>query len=145
MAAMAGDSKAIMAIADRLRDDVLPDIGVRMEDKGSGSSTSTIWKLEDPETLRKERDQKAAEVAAKEAAKVEAARKLAEKAEKGKISPQDMFKGMTDLYSQFAEDGMPTHDAAGEPLAKAQVKKLQKEHSKQGESYQKHLASLDKA
>jgi cysteinyl-tRNA synthetase len=33
-AAMAGDAKAVLALTDKLRDDVLPDLGVRIEDKG---------------------------------------------------------------------------------------------------------------
>lgn len=42
-----------------------------------------------------------------------------------------MFRTQTDLYSQFNEDGVPTHDAAGEKLSKAAFKKLQKEWEKQ--------------
>jgi ABC-type multidrug transport system fused ATPase/permease subunit len=36
LAAMSGDTKAVLEAADGLRDNVLPDLGVRMEDKGSG-------------------------------------------------------------------------------------------------------------
>lgn len=35
-------------------DDVLPELGVRMEDRSHGD----IWKLDDPEILRKERQQR---------------------------------------------------------------------------------------
>ena len=35
-------------------DDVLPELGVRMEDRSNGD----IWKLDDPELLRKERQQR---------------------------------------------------------------------------------------
>lgn len=50
----------MLSIADKLRDDILPELGVRMEDKGSGSEVSSIWKLEAPEVLRMERMQKEA-------------------------------------------------------------------------------------
>lgn len=42
-----------------------------------------------------------------------------------------MFKGQTDLYSQFDAEGIPTHDAAGEPLTKSGIKKLKKDWEKQ--------------
>lgn len=47
------------------------------------------------------------------------------------MDPVDMFKGQTDLYSQFDSDGVPTHDAAGEPLSKSGIKKLKKDWDKQ--------------
>ena len=34
--------------------------------------------------------------------------------------------------------GLPTHDAAGEPLSKGQIKKLVKEQTKQKSLYEKH-------
>ena len=45
-ASIDGDIKAVLDATDNIRDNVLPDLGVRMEDKGSGKYTSTIWKLE---------------------------------------------------------------------------------------------------
>eukprot|EP00298_Acanthocystis_sp_HF-20_P013833 c20521_g1_i3.p1 GENE.c20521_g1_i3~~c20521_g1_i3.p1 ORF type:complete len:320 (+),score=81.32 c20521_g1_i3:40-960(+) len=44
---------------------------------------------------------------------------------------KEMFKSETDKYSQFDEDGVPTHDAEGAPLAKSGIKKLRKEWEKQ--------------
>ena len=40
IAAMSGDSKAVLRAADDLRDLVLPEVGVRMEDQVSSSSSS---------------------------------------------------------------------------------------------------------
>lgn len=139
-AAIAGDVKTVLRLADQLRDDVLPELGIRLEDKGSGSEVSSVWKLEDPEVLRKEKALKEAARLAKEQQKEEAARKLAEKEEKAKISPKVMFLSMTDLYSAFDETGMPTHDKEGQPLAKAAIKKLQKDYAKQQELHEKYLA-----
>ena len=142
LAAISGDTKAVLAAADALRDDVLPDLGVRMEDKGSGADVVTVWKLDDPDVLRKERALKEEAKQAKEAQKAEAARKQREKEEKAKVPPIEMFLGMNDLYSVFdATTGMPTHDKAGEPLSKAAVKKLQKEYEKQTELYNKYMES----
>jgi len=52
------------------------------------------------------------------------------------ISPLDMFKSLTQLYSKFDENGIPTHDAAGEELSKSSVKKLKKEWEKQKALYE---------
>lgn len=132
----------MLAAADSLRDDVLPDLGVRMEDSGSGGDVQTVWKLDDPATLRMERDQKEAAKKAKEEQKAEARRKQLEREEKAKIAPEEMFRGMTDLYSAFDERGMPTHDAKGEPVSKKLQKKLEKDMEKQREVHQKYLASI---
>ncbi len=48
-----------------------------------------------------------------------------------KIPPQDFFRSQIDLYSIFDIHGIPTHDAAGEPLSKSAIKKLRKEWEKQ--------------
>lgn len=142
LAAIAGDTKSVLSIADELRDEILPDVGVRMEDKGSGDNVITVWKLDNPEVLKKEKEQKVAAKQAKELQKQEAARKLAEKEAKAKIHPKDMFLSMTDLYSTFGDDGTPSHDKAGEPLSKGALKKLQKEYSKQLELHEKHVAKV---
>ncbi|DAZ92726.1 TPA: hypothetical protein N0F65_012509 [Lagenidium giganteum] len=70
------------------------------------------------------------------------AQQLALKLEKMKISPQDLFKSQTDLYSQFDAEGLPTHDAAGVALTKNQVKKLKKEQDKQKKLYESKTSSL---
>jgi cysteinyl-tRNA synthetase len=141
LAAMAKDNMAVLQAADQLRDLILPDVGVRMEDKGTGANVVTVWKLDDPEVLRREREQKEAQKLEKEKQKMETQRKLREKEEKAKVDPATMFLSMTDLYSAFDENGVPTHDATTkEPLSKGAIKKLQKEWEKQKESYDKYLA-----
>lgn len=69
--------------------------------------------------------------AAARSRKDEQARQAAEKDAKKKLAPQDMFRSETDKYSKFDEDGVPTHDAAGEPLSKSGIKKLRKDWDKQ--------------
>jgi hypothetical protein len=41
--AITNDSKAILAAADDLRDMILPDLGVRLEDKGSGNAAFQLF------------------------------------------------------------------------------------------------------
>lgn len=140
VAAISGDTKAVLAAADDLRDLVLPEVGVRMEDQGSGVNVTTKWKLDDPAAMRMERALKEEARAEKERQKAETARRQKEKEEKAKIPPKDMFLAQTDLYSKFDEAGLPSHDKEGEPLAKAALKKLQKEQAAQKAAYEKFLA-----
>ena len=145
IAAISGDSKAVLSAADALRDTILPDLGVRMEDKGSGVDVVTIWKLDDPEVLRQERKLKEEAKAEKERQKLETLKKQKEKEEKAKIPPSEMFLSLTDLYSAFDDTGLPTHDKAGEPLSKAAIKKLQKDQAKQTELYEKYKGGIGSA
>jgi cysteinyl-tRNA synthetase len=137
LAAIRGDTKEVLQLADRLRDDVLPVLGVRMEDKGSGADVVTVWKLDDPETMKKERAQKDAAKAEKEKQKEEMARLAAEREARAAIPPEQMFLSMKELYSAFDEQGIPTADEKGEPLSKGVQKKLAKEHAKQKELHDK--------
>jgi cysteinyl-tRNA synthetase len=137
--AVGGDSQAVLAAADTLRDVILPDLGVRIEEKGSGSETTSVWKLCDPEAMRLEREQKEAAKLEKEKQKAEARRKAQEKEEKAKIPPEELFRSQVDLYSEFNENGFPVKDAKGEPLSKGMIKKLEKEMEKQREAHAKYL------
>lgn len=138
LSAINGDVNDILSLADDLRDEVMPELGVRLEDIGKGRDTASVWKLEDVEVLRKERVLKMEALKAKEEAKLEAQRKQQEKLEKAKVKPEMMFRGQTNLYSAFDETGLPTHDVEGNPLAKTTIKKLQKEMSKQTELHEKY-------
>jgi cysteinyl-tRNA synthetase len=139
LAAMSGDTASVLNLVDALRDEVLPKYGVRMEDKGSGVSADTVWKLEDPETLLKEMGQKDAVRQAKEKQKEDALKLQLERDERAKIPPSQMFVHLTSLYSLFDSDGVPTHDASGEILSKGVLKRLQKEFVKQKETHEKYL------
>lgn len=60
----AGDGgKSIFNLCDELRDDILPFLGIQLEDKGKEDS---IWKLEDKKVLIERRDAKANEKLKKE-------------------------------------------------------------------------------
>jgi len=136
----AGD---ILAECDRLRDDVLPNLGVRLEDK---ESEATVIKLVDKAELLKEREEKKAleekKRLEKEAKKAEAAAKAAALEAQKKIPPSQLFTSETDKYSKFDEKGMPTHNAEGEELPKAQLKKLQKIFQAQEKKYNDYLKSV---
>jgi hypothetical protein len=56
------------------------------------------------------------------------------------IRPEDMFKPPhCSDYSLFDEEGIPTHDAAGEKLSKSALKKLKKDWEKQKKLFESNL------
>lgn len=123
-------ASAILTECDKLRDDVLPNVGVRLEDiEGNFLNRLTfcsnnffkfkfIWiyflgrssavKLVDREILLKEREMKkqleAEKLAEKERKKAELAAAEAQKEAQKKIPPSEMFKMETDKYSKFDEN-----------------------------------------
>lgn len=92
----------ILKQCDLLRDDILPNVGVRLEDREGAPSAV---KLVDKETLLKEKElKKQMEIekqAEKERKKQEQAAAQAAKDAQRKIPPGEMFKGESDKYSKF--------------------------------------------
>ncbi|KAF8056247.1 CARS1 [Scenedesmus sp. PABB004] len=107
----------LLAACDRVRDDALPLLGVRLEDRPDGTA---VWKLDDPAVLAAERAEKLA--AAAEAARRKLANALDKKAkELDKLQKLAALPGereaLADRYSAFEPDsGEPTHDKDGAPL-----------------------------
>ncbi|XP_028430778.1 cysteine--tRNA ligase, cytoplasmic isoform X2 [Perca flavescens] len=117
----------LLQMCDVVRDDTLPELGVRLEDH---EGLPTVVKLVDKETLLKEREEKKQMEEEKKRKKEEAARKKQEqemaKLAKMKVPPCEMFRTETDKYSKFDDMGFPTHDVEGKELSKGQAKKLRK-------------------
>merc|ERR1719242_2754442 len=107
----------ILKECDELRDDVLPNLGVRLEDK---ENEATVIKLVDKAEL--------------------AAAKAAEEAQR-KIPPGEIFQMEAEKWSKYDEKGIPPHDAKGEEIPKAQMKKLQKRYDAQEKKYNSYLKS----
>ncbi|XP_075694186.1 cysteine--tRNA ligase, cytoplasmic isoform X1 [Rhinoderma darwinii] len=130
----------VLQLCDSLRDDVLPELGVRLEDH---EGLPTVVKLVDKETLLKEKEEKKKVEEEKRRKKEEAARKKQEqeaaKLAKMKICPSEMFRTETDKYSKFDENGFPTHDTEGKELSKGQIKKLRKFYETQEKLYKEYL------
>ncbi|XP_060897751.1 cysteine--tRNA ligase, cytoplasmic isoform X1 [Labrus mixtus] len=130
----------LLQLCDVVRDDTLPELGVRLEDH---EGLPTVVKLVDKETLLKEREEKKKMEEEKKKKKEEAARKKQEqemaKLAKMKIPPCEMFRKEADKYSQFDETGFPTHDAEGKELSKGQAKKLRKLYEAQEKLHNEYL------
>ncbi|XP_046978679.1 cysteine--tRNA ligase, cytoplasmic [Vanessa cardui] len=134
----AGGAGGVLALCDALRDDVLPELGVRLEDKPD----RTVVKLVSKEELMKEREEKKKQEAEKLRKKQELLEAQRAKEELKKIPPSEMFKKETDKYSKFDDKGLPTHDIEGKELSKGLVKKLQKIQQAQEKKYNEYLASV---
>ncbi|EDW01873.1 cysteine--tRNA ligase, cytoplasmic [Drosophila grimshawi] len=136
----------ILKLCDDLRDDVLPNLGVRLEDKDDGTYAV---KLVDRNTLLREREAKQAIEAEKAAEKERKKKALAEaaaaKEAQRRINPKQMFLSETEKYSAFGEDGLPTHDKDGKEISKGQLKKLQKLQQQQETRYKEYLATVNGA
>ncbi|XP_008008439.3 cysteine--tRNA ligase, cytoplasmic isoform X2 [Chlorocebus sabaeus] len=130
----------VLQLSDALRDDILPELGVRFEDH---EGLPTVVKLVDRNTLLKEREEKRQVEEEKRKKKEEAARRKQEqeaaKLAKMKIPPSEMFLSETDKYSKFDENGLPTHDAEGKELSKGQAKKVKKLFEAQEKLYKEYL------
>ncbi len=137
--------KKLLQLSDRVRDETLPPLGVRLED-GSGKS---VWKLEDPETLMLEINRKKEEEEEKRKQK-EALKKLRLKKEleellAGRVAPENLFRDSEEfqgLYKEFDEDGLPTVAANGKEVSKSQRKALEKRLKKQKKLHDKYKTAV---
>ncbi|XP_054426711.1 cysteine--tRNA ligase, cytoplasmic isoform X2 [Pteronotus mesoamericanus] len=117
----------VLQLSDALRDNILPELGVRLEDH---EGLPPVVKLVDRETSLREREDKKRAEEERRKKREEAARKKQEqeaaKLAKMRIPPSEMFLSESDKYSRFDENGLPTHDVDGKELSKGQAKKLKK-------------------
>ncbi|XP_022114534.2 cysteine--tRNA ligase, cytoplasmic [Pieris rapae] len=138
-AARTAGATDVLALCDALRDVVLPELGVRLEDKPD----RTIVKLVSKEEIAREREEKKRIEAEKQRKKEELLKAQKAKEEQKKIPPQEMFLRDTDKYSQFDDKGLPTHDLEGKEISKGALKKLQKLQQAQEKKYNEYLASIN--
>lgn len=99
------NSKDILVICDKLRDETLPDNGVRLEDI---DGKPTAIKFVGREAILRERNAKAKaeadKLAEKERKKKEQEQARIKKEELKKVHPKDLFKLEIDKYSEFDEN-----------------------------------------
>jgi len=130
----------ILERCDALRDDILPNLGIRLEDR---ENQPAALKFVDREELLKEKEEKKlaeeAKRKEKERKKAELAAKEAEKEAKRRIPPTEMFKSETSKYSAFDDKGLPTLDQEGKEVSKGLRKKLEKLWLTQEKDYNKYM------
>ena len=123
--------KELLELCDGVRDEVFVNLGVRVEDRtGQGS----LWKLENPELLKKELGEKRAkqrEMAAKKRKnKIQELSKELKKWEGvAAVSPEKLFLA-DERFGKFDDKGFPIELKSGEPLSKGQIKKMTKDLDK---------------
>jgi cysteinyl-tRNA synthetase len=141
-AAIDGKGNAeILAMCDDLRENIMPELGVMLEDLKGGAS---VWKLDDPATLIRAREQKKAEKLNTELQKLNtkllSRRKEVAKWEEASQNPVLMFQN-NPQYSEFDATGMPGMED-GKTLNKSAQKKLAKLLEKQVKSYASYQEKL---
>ena len=101
-------AKVMFQLSDEIRDDVLPFLGIKLEDRKNDQAS--VWKFADKDAILKERQDKLDKIREKE----EAARAKKELELKKKSTPGSewfkVFPAHKDgSYTKFDADGLPTH------------------------------------
>lgn len=135
-----GSMGQLLERCDRVRDVDMVQLGVRLEDRGTGGY---IWMFDDKEAM--EVEQKEAEEKAKAAVRQKIQNKLNQKVkelelgEKAAIPPKDLFQNGSNkgVYGEFDAEGIPTKLANSEELSAKKRKDLVKEMAKQHKDFEK--------
>lgn len=138
------DSDKVLGLCDTLRDVDLLQLNVSLDDRRPPEPSLVKFITEDEKVeILKQRETLAAitaeKWAKKQQAQAQAAKQEAEKIERAKVPATEMFRGASE-YSKFDDQGIPTHDASGEPLSKSAVKKLQKAWAVQDKLHKLHFS-----
>lgn len=118
--------KEIFKLSDQFRDDILPFLGILLEDRKP--SEPAIWKFVAKETLIKEREDKLQAKLKKEQEKEEKAKLELLKKSTPATEWFKVFKA--DEYSKFDDQGLPTHNNKDKELSEAIRNKLKKDWNK---------------
>jgi len=118
-------AKDVLSLTDRLRDVDLFGLDVYLEDReGRPALIRPVTK-----ELRAARQEQQDRARQKQKAKEEREKEAASKADKGRLSPRDVFR--TEEYSAWDAEGVPTHERGREEVTKSKRKKLQKDWERQ--------------
>jgi len=125
--------QTILQTCDLLRDETLPTLGVRLEDRPGG----TRWNREDPAIMMKEiAEKKAGEAVAKKEKlekKLAAKEKELTKLKDSMQTPDQLFR--TAEFKEWDDEGVPTINADGTAVSGGQMKKKKKAIDKQKKMY----------
>ncbi|XP_064401843.1 cysteine--tRNA ligase, cytoplasmic-like [Halichondria panicea] len=130
----------LLKLCDSVRDVELPELGVILEDKEGHTVVKVVGKeaaLREREALLEAQADKI-RIKAQQKAKQEAAKAARDAV--AAVAPEDMFLSMTDKYSMYDDQGVPTHDTNGTPLSDSQRKKLKKQWQTQDKKYKDYIA-----
>jgi cysteinyl-tRNA synthetase len=129
-------NKQILALCDRVRDVDLWQLDIYLEDRDNAPALVRPV-TEGLKAARRDREEKAR---AKDEAKRQRERDALERLQKGKLSPQEMFRWPhSNEYSAWDNDGIPTATKDGQPLSANRAKRLKKEWDQQRKAHEKYL------
>ena len=136
-------NQQLLTLCDILRDEQLPQLGVSLDDRGDDGKPALV-KFVPAEQLLAEKKEKEDKLKERELRKEEL-RKEKEKAERakmeaGKVSHLDMFRNETESWSAWDDEGIPTMDKEGQPVAKSRLKTLKKSWERQKKAHEQYLA-----
>lgn len=114
------DPSTLIAACDRLRNETLLPLGVRLED-----SAEFPWKLVDAAEIQAELSQQDEVKRRKILNKISTLEADLKRQSQAAIPPQDLFR-QDSAYSKFSESGLPTHDKDGKEISKKSLAKLEK-------------------
>lgn len=136
LAQSAGIETELLRLCDSLRDTVLWDQDIYLEDRDA-PLPALVRPLDANMKAARAAKERAAEEKrlAKEQRLAEEAAKKAALAEKAKVPPQEMFK--TDEFAEWDENGLPTKLKGGDEVPKSRRKKLEKEWKAQQSAHEK--------
>lgn len=139
------EMKELLIECDRIRDEEIIKLGIAIDDRSEGQSSliKILSKEEKEEMIKIQKEKK--EMNEKKIKKKQeqmrlAAEKEAERMEKSKIDPLEMFKTeeMKKKYSEWDEEGLPTKTVDGEEVSKSGRKKLVKQQQQQKKLYDEY-------
>ena len=133
------DIKKVLKICDDLRDNILPYLGIKIEDKGKDEAS--VWKFYDKEQFIKEKEK---QKELKEAQKQKKEKEAKERELKLSLTAKEYYAMQTDKYSKFNEEGIPIQNEKGQDLSKEQINKLKKDFAKHDKQHQKWLEQQQK-
>lgn len=121
-------NKHILVLCDHVRDVTLWNLDVYLEDR-EGQSALVRPVTEGLRAARREKEEKQKQ---KEEAKRKREEEARQKAAKGKLRPEDMFRPPhRDEFSEWDGSGMPTKMKNGDAVPASKLKRLKKEWEKQ--------------
>ena len=132
-------NKELFILCDSIRDSILPNLGVRMEDYETDSGLKTRLKLVDKEILLREREEKLILEKLREEKQHQKGKESSNKTIQPPIAPNEFFRKETEKYSLFDSNGKPTHDHEGKELSKSALKKIEKLYQLQEKKYNDYL------
>jgi cysteinyl-tRNA synthetase len=130
---------AFLKLTDELRDEIMPNMGVRLQD-----DSTHLWTKVDAQALKAEIEaQKRAaleQVLEKKRKRLPLLKKEIERWNKGRLTVAEFLRA--EGYTQFDDKGFPTHNAEGKELSKGARKNVEKLVKQQQTAHEKYEAQL---